>query len=524
MASRSIASELLRQLDSSSVPLYLFDEERRLVFANRACADWTGVPVERLVGQIGSYTSTTHGQESAPVDRLCPPPEVFGGQPARGFVYAVLQDGRLRRRSADFHPLDQGRGAAPVLVVCGAANLGDDELVSPGGTFHSRAGADDDPQLLHDRVARFHQDQRDRYRLDRLVGDSPAMQVVRAQVRAAIASRANVTVVGPPGSGREHLARLLHYSRGNGSQNKPAETLVPLDCRVLTDEVLAAAADALSAKGRTEAATVLLLHLETLPREIQPELVRLFLHRFPNLRLLSTSNAAPDVLGTEERLHVQLAAALNTLVVRLPPLSERRRDIPLLTQQLIEELNARGGKQLRGCAPEAMDALVSYAWPGNLQELRDFVTEAYNRAEGTEITFADLPRRLSYAAEAGHRPTRADETIVLEGFLAGVERELIARALKQARGNKARAARFLGLTRPRLYRRMVQLGMEERPVERAVPPAEKGSESRLRPAAGRRSAGRLQRAATSEPGEPVVAPEDEIAEFVEDIPFEEQPD
>jgi DNA-binding NtrC family response regulator len=523
MASRSIAAELVRQLDAVSVPLCVFDEGRRLVFLNRACADWVGLPAEQLTGQRGSYTATTDGQASAPVDRLYPPPEAFRGKRMVGFVYSLPHDGALRRRHADFFPLDRGQATSPVLVICGSADLADDDNVPSAETPYSTARADDDPQLLHDRVAQFQSKQRKRWLLDRFIGDSPAVQVVRAQVHVAIMSRANVTLVGPPGSGREHLARAIHYSRSNDSTGESIETLVPLDCRVLIDEVLAGASRTLSTRGRNEAATILLLHLEALPRELQAEFVRLFLHRSGHVRLLATSSDAPDALVTEARLDVHLAAALNTLIIRLPPLAERRQDIPILAQRLVEELNAQVEKQLGGIAPEAIDALVSYTWPGNVEELNNSLREAHQRAQGTLITLADLPRRLLIAADIGRRAARTDEPIILEDFLAGVERELIGRALNQARGNKARAARLLGLTRPRLYRRMVQLGMDECTGETAARSAKAGSGSLLQAPKARRTVKRVQGDTISDSELPDAGP-DETGEFVDDIPFEEQTD
>lgn len=146
-------------------------------------------------------------------------------------------------------------------------------------------------------------------------------------------------------------------------------------------------------------------------------------------------------------------------MIELPPLAERREDIPLLAQSFLEDLNARGGKQLRGFAADAMDRLSLYDWPGQIDELSALIREAFMQAEGFEIKSQDLPKKLHLAAEAARYPRPAPETIDLEKFLTQVETELIQRALQQAKGNKSQAARLLGITRPRLYRRMVQLGL-----------------------------------------------------------------
>ena len=101
-----------------------------------------------------------------------------------------------------------------------------------------------------------------------------------------------------------------------------------------------------------------------------------------------------------------------------------------------------------------------YPWPGNLDELAQVVADAHTHCQQTLVGVADLPQRLHLAADAIAHPRRKEETIVLDEFLGQVERELIRRALVRSKANKAKAARLLGLTRPRLYRRMVQLGIE----------------------------------------------------------------
>ena len=341
-----------------------------------------------------------------------------------GVVFAAAE-GQLRRRRAEFVPLDAVEGGSvPVLVLCSTTDesLADRPIA---------AGPDDDSTILHQRVAQFHAQQRRRFRLEHLVGDSAAMQLAKAQVEAAIASHASVTVVGPPGTGRQWLARAIHYNSetvpAGDRKDRHRENLVVLDGSLLTGDIVNSAVVALTAQGRVSPVTVLLLHLDRLPSDLQPEIVRLFVHRFA-ARFLATSEVPPSELAAQGQLHPQLASAASTLIVRLPPLAQRREDIPMLAQLFVEEHNAKGNKQLRGFAPEAIDELVAYSWPGDVAELRGLVEEAFARAEGFEISPADLPRRLSQATGAVRRPPRGTEAIVLEEFLAGIERELIERA------------------------------------------------------------------------------------------------
>ncbi len=178
-----------------------------------------------------------------------------------------------------------------------------------------------------------------------------------------------------------------------------------------------------------------------------------------NLRVISTARERLETLVARGTFPAELAQRLSTLVIDLPPLTERREDIPLLAQSFLEDLNSQGGKQLRGFASDAMDRLALYDWPGQVDELSALVREAFGQAEGFEIKSQDLSKKLQFAAEAARYPRPAPEIIDLEKFLTQVETKLIQRALQQAKGNKSQAARLLGITRPRLYRRMVQLGL-----------------------------------------------------------------
>ena len=179
------------------------------------------------------------------------------------------------------------------------------------------------------------------------------------------------------------------------------------------------------------------------------------------LRLISTAAAPLVDLPPRGLYREDLAAMLSTITIELPPLAKRRDDLPLLAQALLEEQNARGGRQLGGFSSEALDRLCAYSWPGNVAELAQVVAESHARASGTLIARDDLPERLRLAAEAAAHPRRKEEPIQLDEFVARIERELIRRALARAKGNKTKAARLLGLNRPRLYRRMVQLGLAE---------------------------------------------------------------
>ncbi len=200
---------------------------------------------------------------------------------------------------------------------------------------------------------------------------------------------------------------------------------------------------------------------DRMPVETQGLLADLIASGKLRMQVLSTGKRSLVELAGEGKFDSRLGHALSTLEITIPPLAERLGDLPLLCQAIVERINGEGAKQLAGVAPETLDLLAAYPWPSNVDDLSATLAEAHARAEGTEIKPLDLPKQVHQYIEAKSRPDPRPEPIRLEAFLADVERELIARALRRAKGNKSRAAKLLGLTRPRLYRRMAELGLAD---------------------------------------------------------------
>ena len=451
---RTSAAELARLLNSAKQPIYVLDEDQMLVFCNRACLDWVGCTADELQGRRCAYHSSPEvGGPEGVAAGLCPSPEALAGREMRGTVGCVLADGRLCRRRARFVPFDSDP-EGPIGLV---ALVDPDDLPEP--ETPSVAPADTEAARLHERIRRYRRQAAARYRADRLVGDSPAIRRARAQMALAADTEASVLVVGPPGSGRQHVASGVHYGR----RGEPPGTLVPLACSVLGAELIRSTVAALSGRRpspeRPGRSTLVLNDADQLPSEVQAELAAVFSGSSFPLRLIATARQRLTDLPPGGQYREDLAAVLSTIVIELPPLAQRRADLPMLAQVFLEDANAKGLKQVAGLSPEALDRLDQYPWPGNVDELAQMVARAHRRAEGVQITVADLPERIHLAADAAAHPRRPEETIELDVFLARIERELIRRAMARANGNKTRAAKLLGMTRPRLYRRLVQLGL-----------------------------------------------------------------
>ncbi len=436
-------------MDSGAAPVYVLDEDRRIIFLNAACADWLGVRADALVGQQCNYHApVADGSPATVAAGLCPPPQVFSGQAQQAVVSCPRAGGGMVHRRGYFLPLAPGEDeSAPVMAVLECADCAVDAHAEDG----------DSPHVLHEQLRRFRQRMAGRFSPDRLVGRHPLVNRARSQIEAAARSGASVLIVGPPGSGKEHAAKAIHYS-----QSEPG-LLVPIDCAVMEANLVRSTLRTLCARrgSRPPGSTLLLENVAQLAVDAQEELLEILRGGALQMRLTSTTSVPLAERMAEGMFSQELACALSTLVLELPPLADRIEDLPLLVQSLVEDLNVGKLRQVAGFSPEALDQLAAYPWPGNIDELGTIVREVHEKAQGVEVSPRDLPKTIQWGAEAASQANRGDDAIVLEEFLGRVEKELIARAMRRSKGNKSRAAKLLGLTRPRLYRRLVQLGLEQ---------------------------------------------------------------
>lgn len=453
---KTIAAELVEFVGGGIAPVYVLDDARRIVYCNTACARWSGTKISDLVGRECAFH--TPGEQDGPAAiaaGLCPPPKVFSGQTRTALVSCLRPDGSLSHRQGHFFPLDDGQDeSSPVLVIL------DREDASPSlaESADGQASAQSPELQLHEHLRRLRLLMAGRFHAESLLGSHPWIVRARAQIALAAQTRANVLCTGSRGTGKAHAAKAIHYSQRESGH------FVPLSCAVLEPNSLRASLRSLWLKHSAtsgQAATVLLEEVDRLPGEAQEELVGLLSSGVAAVRVIATTEKPVAELIAGGEFSSKLAGLLSTITIELPPLGQRSDDVPLLAQAFLEEANAAGIKQLGGFSTDALDQMLAYPWPGNVDELRALVREAHDRAHGGEVTARDLPEKIGWAADATAHPRRSDDPIVLEEFLAGVEKELITRALRRAKGNKSKAARLLGLTRPRLYRRLIQLGLEK---------------------------------------------------------------
>lgn len=450
---RSNITALSRLLATSQVPIYAVDEHRKIIYVNGACTEWLGVEVGELMGRRCDYHTPSKPEEpSKVVAGLCPPPEVFLGERTTMKVARQTVDGRLNCRRAECLPLgDPASGCSGVVIVVEGQDL-DDTTQAVADVTESRE--------LHQRLRRLIHNAAGHYQLGQIIGEAPAIVQAREQVQLATSNDCRVVVVGPPGSGREHIARTINYA-GAAKDSSP---LAPLACSLLDAELLETTVSSFAAScaqlETEQPPALLLLEVDLLPPDAQTVLAGVLSIGEMHVRTIATARTTLSDLAEQGQFRHDLACELGTLVIQIPPLSNRKSDIPLLAQHFLEQINAKGGRQLSGFSVDAMDQLTSYTWPENVDELREFVRAACETSTGPVVQASELPERIQLAAEAEVRPSRADGPVMLDEFLAEIEKELLERALRQAKGNKAKAARLLGVTRQRVIRRIEFFGLQ----------------------------------------------------------------
>jgi DNA-binding NtrC family response regulator len=304
--------------------------------------------------------------------------------------------------------------------------------------------------------------------LPEFIADSRVMQPVLNLIEKVGPSDANVLISGEPGSGKEVVARWLHAKSDRSRRPLLAVNAGGLSETLFESEmfghVKGAFTDAKSDRvGYFELAdrgTLFLDEIGNLSPAQQAKLLRVLESgefqrlgssrtRRADVRVLTATNADLPALVAQERFREDLLYRLNSVEIRLPPLRDRREDIPILAAHFLREQAARYGRELE-LTRDAMRALLAHTWPGNVRELRHAIGRAVLLAEGPVLETEHLG--LTRGPESGWR---------LDGLtLDEAERILIQRALSRHDGNVSRAAEALGLSRSALYRRLERHGIE----------------------------------------------------------------
>ena len=315
-----------------------------------------------------------------------------------------------------------------------------------------------------------------RYEFDNIIGRSAPMQEIFATIERVAPTRATVLLAGESGVGKDLIARAIHFH--SPRRDRP---LVKINCTAIPENLMeselfgyekgAFTGAQTSKPGKFEQAdtgTVFLDEIGDVPAAIQVKLLRILqereferlgsnVTRHIDVRVIAATNSDLRAALEQGTFREDLYYRLNVVPLNIPPLRERRADIPFLANHFIRKLAPDAGCQVDSITDAAMEKLLAYHWPGNVRELENVIERSLVMATGNQLDVGDIK------LEAAPRPRAANggAHLLPEGLtLDQYEQELIREALKRADGNKSQAARMLGLTRNALRYRLTQMGLE----------------------------------------------------------------
>jgi len=334
---------------------------------------------------------------------------------------------------------------------------------------------------LRREVNRLRKEVHKEYSFHHILGKSKAIQVVFDLIRRVADSPTNVLITGESGTGKELVAKAIHYN----SDRKDAP-FIPVNCAAIPEQLLESElfghmrgsfTDAkMDKRGLFEEAqkgTLLLDEISELPLILQAKILRAIQEKeirrvgankpVPvDVRIIAATNLNLSEEVKAKRFRDDLYYRLNVIEIKLPPLRERREDIPLLVDAFLKKCGEVRGKAVKGVGEAALAMLMDYAWPGNVRELENVIERAVTLTRGDKISPDDLPPAVQGA--------RGDRRVLDEAAektlpLHEIEKEYIKKILEKTGGNKYQAAHALGIDRKTLYRKLAEIEGKPHPEE-----------------------------------------------------------
>ncbi len=332
-------------------------------------------------------------------------------------------------------------------------------------------------QVLRDEISSLVQ-------TERIVGNSPAMQEVYKTVGKVAKADATVLITGESGTGKELVAEALHYN-----SNRRSGPIVKVSCAALPETLLEAelfghekgsfTGAMTQRRGRFEMAdkgTIFLDEIGEMSLPMQTKLLRVLQERkiervgssLPikvDIRIICATNKDLQRQVEQQRFRDDLFYRLNVINIHMPPLRDRKEDIPALVEHFLAKHRYSATAQPAAISEEALKRLMEYDWPGNVRELENVVERAVVLSRGQIITSRELP--FGDHEGDGHEEEGGDEVSVEKSFfkksVAQFEKDLIMKALRDATGNRSKAAEMLGIYRRLLYAKIKEYGLEGYP-------------------------------------------------------------
>lgn len=440
-------------LETVPCAVFMVDINHRVIYWNQSAKELTGYDACEVIGQTCDRLRLNICMDQDPSIRKTFCPLLSEGNSGEVECEMLKKDGTkvpvMRRSRPVFDNDKRIIGAIEALIDVSMIKQARNEI-----------------RLLKHEIAR-------RGKFGELIGRSEQMQKLYGMIQVVSKNDASVIIEGPTGTGKELVAKTIHNESTRGSS-----IFLPVNCAALPESLLEAelfghkkgafTGAVENREGCFETAsggTLFLDEIGEMPLSSQVKLLRVLqekqltrvgdsLPRSVDVRIIAASNKKLSELVKTGDFREDLYYRLRVVGLTVPPLRERREDIPDLISHFVRQFNGEYDKSIEGCSPKVMELLLDHDWPGNVRELEHVIEHAFAVTASTQkvITLDSVPAELSgrVRIETSQKPNKTEPVD---------EKKQVSEALSRADGNKAKAARILGITRAGLYKKIRRLGL-----------------------------------------------------------------
>lgn len=316
---------------------------------------------------------------------------------------------------------------------------------------------------------------KEKYGFENIIGRTPQMDKIFELVRTIADTKATVLITGESGTGKELIAKAIHYN-----SRRREGPFIRINCAALPEGLVESelfghekgsfTGAIRQSRGRFELAdggTLLLDEISEISLHLQGKLLRVLQERefervgsaIPiqvDVRIIATSNRNLKKLMEEEKFRVDLFYRLNVVPIHIPPLRERKEDIPALAQHFLEKYNLENNREIAGISPKVNELFLEYPWQGNVRELENYIERAVVTAKGSILTPRDFPKELTFG-----RIRMSSGEIEVGSTIHEAERELILKTLEAQVGNRTKTAEILGISTRTLRNKLREYGLKD---------------------------------------------------------------
>lgn len=316
------------------------------------------------------------------------------------------------------------------------------------------------------------------FSIDKIIGRSPVLERLKLEIRKAALVDLPVLILGETGTGKELVAHTIHNLSHRGKNPMMIVNIAAIPPELFESELFGYEAGSFTdadKKGKlgkfelANASSIFLDEIGDLPFDVQSKLLRVLQEGFlekigskklvkSDFRVICATNKDIDTLLEKSRFRLDLFYRINALSISVPPLREKKEDLPILTQHFIEEFNSKYDLHIKGAKKEVIDKFKTYYWPGNVRELQNEIGRACCFSRSDTLGLEDFSSRLIHARS--YKPAKIESRFSRKLVLDTTERDLILEALRKTGGNKLQAAKLLGLSRTMLYKKIKGLKIE----------------------------------------------------------------